>query len=57
MIIEIKDLHKLDTYCNDDNDQPTTCPKCGSRTDFIDIADDKQPYQCLNCTYEFFLDL
>ena len=56
--IEIKSLHKLDNYVVDPNeDQPITCPKCGSRTDFIELADDKQQHQCLSCKYEFFLDV
>jgi transposase-like protein len=48
----------LDVYMNGDNDQPTTCPKCGARTDF-----DKRPgsvhvqrHGCLGCKYVFFLE-
>lgn len=54
----LKSLHELDVYINGDNEQPTTCPKCGSRTGFEQIADDKQQHECLNsdCRYEFFLD-
>lgn len=54
--MKIKSLHELDVYCNDNNDQPTTCPKCGARTEFENIADDKQQHKCLSCRYEFFLD-
>jgi transposase-like protein len=56
MKLEIKSIHELDTYINGDNSQPTTCPKCGSRTEFEEISEDKQQHKCLNCEYEFFLD-
>lgn len=41
-----------------DNDQPTTCPKCGARTDFKEIIRKNQEIQihiCLNpeCQYKF----
>ena len=49
MSLEIKSLHELDTYINGDNSQPKTCPKCGSRTEFEEIAEDKQQHKCLNC--------
>lgn len=40
------------------SDQPTTCPKCGSRTDFIVSKSHKvntQIHICLNkyCSFEF----
>jgi rubredoxin len=56
MSLELKSLHELDCYINGDNSQPTTCPKCGGRTEFEEVADDKQQHKCLNCEYEFFLD-
>lgn len=34
-----------------DNDQPTTCPKCGARTTFDEFTDKegyKQRHTCLN---------
>ena len=41
-----------------DTDQPTTCPKCGARTDFTEIETTfpfTQIHQCLNkdcrCTF------
>ncbi len=41
------------------NANPTTCPKCGSRTQIIfDLShskDQTQVHQCLNCTYEFVM--
>ena len=36
-----------------DNDQPTTCPKCGKRTDWTDNEDGSQDHKCLGCGYEF----
>ena len=53
---DVKSLHELDTYVNGDNDQPTTCPMCSCRTDYIEVAEDKEQHQCLGCGYEFFLD-
>jgi hypothetical protein len=45
------------------SDQPTTCPKCGARSDFEDytISDPKnilQIHTCLNlaCKFEFLVD-
>ena len=37
-------------------DQPTTCGKCGARTDFKELNDELQKHQCLNvsCGYTFF---
>ncbi|MHA2218071.1 MAG: hypothetical protein ACXACY_19220 [Candidatus Hodarchaeales archaeon] len=52
--MEIKSLHELPTYIG--NDQPTTCPKCGRRTEFIEITDDKQQHKCPSCEFEFFID-
>ena len=48
-----------DSFTNGDNDQPITCPKCGSRTDFFEEKDSDGEYteihQCLNesCGYQF----
>ena len=40
-------------------DQPTTCPKCGSRTEIIfDLApsnNQSQVHQCLTCKTEFVM--
>lgn len=52
-----KSLHELDTFYMGDNDQPTGCPKCGSRTAYIDLTEDKQQHLCPICDYEFFLDI
>ena len=52
--IKLADLDALDVFTNGSNDQPTTCPKCGSRTDFIEIDDFQQQHKCLGCSYEFF---
>ena len=47
----------LDTavYSNEGNDQPATCPRCGSRTNFIELGDAVQQHKCLGCKYEFVL--
>lgn len=39
-------------------DQPTTCGKCGARTDFCDITANVQIHKCLNneCGYVFFTE-
>jgi hypothetical protein len=31
-------------------DQPETCPHCGARTDFEELADDRQLHRCLDAT-------
>jgi hypothetical protein len=38
-----------------DNDQPTTCPKCGSRTRFVEYTGAIQKHHCLgkDCLYSF----
>lgn len=40
------------------NDQPTTCPKCGVRTEILSDRLLMQQHLCLNetCTYEFILE-
>lgn len=39
------------------NDQPTTCPKCGARTEFSNDFEAGvgwiQHHQCLNCDHRF----
>ena len=39
-----------------DEDQPMTCPACGSRTDFVDTPNGMQYHKCLNvsCGKVFF---
>lgn len=39
------------------SDQPTTCPKCGSRTEFQNVLD-VQVHKCFNssCGYEFLTE-
>jgi len=54
--IKLADLDALDVFTNGPNDQPTTCPKCSYRTDYIQIEDNKQQHKCIDCRYEFFLD-
>lgn len=56
-ISEVVNNKKLDIYMNGDNDQPTTCPLCGGRTDFKEITEDLEQHTCLECSYEFILEL
>jgi hypothetical protein len=39
-------------------DQPTTCPICGARTDYVDLSDLIQSHVCLSklCEYSFMLE-
>ncbi len=39
------------------SDQPTTCPKCGNRTDIIKEFDASQQHKCLSeeCEFQFIL--
>jgi hypothetical protein len=44
-----------------DDEQPTTCPHCGSRTDFdeLDTGGHTQHHRCLNvstCGFEFIAE-
>ena len=52
--MKIRDLHKLDSYIWDES--IVNCPHCGARTEFIELADDKQQHKCLCCDYEFFVE-
>jgi hypothetical protein len=45
-------LNELPVHVLDD-EQPTTCPKCGSRTEFDELTDGRQRHACLACSYEF----
>jgi len=36
-----------------DDEQPTTCPACGSRTEFIEITSQRQVHRCLDCGFSF----
>jgi ribosomal protein S27AE len=55
--IDLKSLDELDVFVSDGNDQPEFCPKCGGRTEFEQIAEDKQQHKCMTCEYEYFLDI
>lgn len=48
--------NNLDCYIL--NDQPTTCGKCGARTEFLEINADLQKHECLNlsCRYQFITE-
>lgn len=45
---------RLDIYFLD-QEQPTTCPKCGARTDFTEINELQQYHICLSslCKFKF----
>lgn len=38
-------------------DDIVTCPKCGSRTDFLELSDTIQEHDCLSCKYEFVVEI
>ena len=40
------------------SDQPTTCPKCGNRTEIIEDFISSQKHKCLskNCDFQFILE-
>jgi formylmethanofuran dehydrogenase subunit E len=41
---------------NGDNDQPTTCSKCGARTYFIELNQKEHYHRCFECDYKFILE-
>lgn len=45
---------KLHTYIL--TDQPTVCPICGARTNFVDLNKYTQHHNCPCCNYEFFAE-
>lgn len=45
---------ELDTYLM--GDQPATCPKCGRRTEFVDLPRGRQKHTCPGCRYKFILE-
>jgi len=51
-------MGKLDVHWAADSDQPTTCPSCGARTEFVDHTT-WQKHTCLNeeCDYQFVLEM
>ena len=50
-------MAELTTYTNGDNDQPTVCPMCSSRTFFKELPDGTQKhlYQDPQCRYKFIV--
>lgn len=40
------------------SDQPTTCPKCGNRTEIVNAFDASQKHKCLSedCSFQFVLE-
>jgi hypothetical protein len=49
-------MSELEIFIN--SDQPTTCPKCSSRTEIIVDNITSQHHKCLNieCSFEFILE-
>lgn len=47
----------LDCYDLGNDDQPTTCPKCGHRTLIVreEVNVKRQTHHCDNCGYDFYL--
>ena len=39
------------------SDQPTTCPKCGNRTEIVNESDASQKHKCLSEECEFYFIL
>lgn len=41
------------------SDQPTTCPKCGNRTEIVNEFDASQQHKCLSevCNFQFILEI
>jgi hypothetical protein len=37
-------------------DQPACCPKCGTRSEFIELGVGRQLHACLGCSYVFILE-
>lgn len=48
----------LDVYDNGNNEQQTTCPRCGARTIIRwETKDgDRQKHHCPACNYDFLVD-
>lgn len=38
------------------SDQPTTCPRCGVRTDWEDLPDGTQHHTCPACAFQFIAE-
>ncbi|WP_433765160.1 hypothetical protein [Flavobacterium ginsenosidimutans] len=40
------------------SDQPTTCPKCGNRTEMLKESELSQQHKCLSieCNFQFILE-
>ena len=37
-------------------DQPETCRRCGTRTDFEDLSNSRQLHRCINCHFTYWLE-
>ncbi len=38
-------------------EQPETCRNCGTRTEFDEVADQRQLHQCARCGNQYLLDV
>ena len=49
-------MENLEIFLN--SDQPTTCPKCGNRSEIISEFDLSQHHKCLSekCNFKFILE-
>lgn len=60
-IIHAPTKPRLETYTAGSNDNPTTCPKCGARTDngpsLFECGVQTQVHECLGCSYKFKLEI
>lgn len=57
LLEKFQEAYTLEVYGM--TDQPTTCPKCGLRTEFDRIAPAvpyRERHTCLNCKYQFIVE-
>lgn len=49
-------MRELEIFLN--SDQPTTCPKCGNRTEIVCDSKTSQHHKCLTeeCSFNFILE-
>lgn len=50
----------IDVFTNGENENPITCPKCGARTEWVELEREprSQEHDCLNkqCLYKFIME-
>ncbi len=49
-------MEELEVFLS--SDQPTTCPKCGRRTEIVSEVENTQLHKCPspNCSFKFILE-